>query len=105
MQDKDGNRYVYAIGGWNLNYLKDVYKIKMGANGSPVGSWVNFEPMQVERSDHACAEVQISPTEKGILAAGGYRTDGAWMSSVEFLDLRERFASPYVVLCMVPSGI
>ena len=38
------------------------------------------------RSDHACAEVQVDAVKKGIVAAGGYRTDGAWMKSVEFFD-------------------
>ena len=42
--------------------------------------------MNEARSDHACAEVQVDALRKGIVATGGYRLDGAWMSSVEFLD-------------------
>ena len=38
------------------------------------------------RSDHACSLVQHG-WKRGILVAGGYRTDGAWMSTVEFVDL------------------
>ena len=45
------------------------------------------------RSDHACSLVQHG-WRRGILVAGGYRTDGAWMSTVEFVDLEQGESIP-----------
>ena len=87
LQDKDGEEYLYAIGGWNMYYLKSVHRIKMSATGAgDAAGWQEFPSMQAERADHACAEVQVDSGRKGIVASGGYRNDGAWLSSVEFLD-------------------
>ena len=54
------------------------------------------------RSDHACSLVQHG-WRRGILVAGGYRTDGAWMSTVEFVDL-ERGERPSLRVGRLKKG-
>ena len=76
--------------------MASIHRIKVGAaDGLVTGSWETYSTDLTEaRSDHACAMIQHGWV-RGILVAGGYRTDGAWMTKVEFLDIeRGQFLSP-----------
>lgn len=86
-QDKDGNRYLYLIGGWNSDqYFSSVHRMAIGADGSGT-TWEVFpQGIHESRGDHACQEAQIDEHRQGILVTGGYRAEGAWMATVEFLD-------------------
>ena len=60
---------------------------KVGTGNKIVAPWEMYSTdLSEARSDHACSLVQHG-WKRGILVAGGYRTDGAWMSTVEFVDL------------------
>lgn len=78
----DGERFVYTIGGWNIDYLNVVHRMSIAPDGTGT-TWTPVSGLKVARSDHACAEVQMG-WDKGIMVAGGYRKDGAWLSSIEF---------------------
>jgi hypothetical protein len=93
--DSRGEKWLYTIGGWNIDYLSSIERIKVGPTGMAAAPWEKYSTDLTEaRSDHACAVVQHGWT-RGILVAGGYRTDGAWMATVEFLDIvRGKFLSP-----------
>lgn len=86
--DIRGEKWLYTIGGWNINYLSSIHRINIGdTDGLATGSWEQYSTDLTEaRSDHACAMAQHG-WKRGILVAGGYRTDGAWMTKVEFLDI------------------
>ena len=60
-------------------------------------NWEQIDDMMEPRADHACAVVQHfygkksqlnPPWTTGIMVTGGYRLQGAWTSSVDFLDFR-----------------
>lgn len=60
---------------------------KVGTGNMVAAPWEMYSTdLSEARSDHACSLVQHG-WKRGILVAGGYRTDGAWMSTVEFVDL------------------
>jgi len=62
-----------------------VHRSEVSDTGA-ASAWQTFTPLAQSRSDMACMEVQVDTNRKGLMAAGGYRTDGAWLSTVEFLD-------------------
>lgn len=90
LQNELGDSFLYTIGGWNTGgYLATVHRIKVGTGGVIFdGDWEAIDSFQVSRADPACAEVQYGWT-KGIMVAGGYRMDGAWLDTVEFFNYKD----------------
>ena len=87
------SKYLYTIGGWNLEYLSSVHRIAIDAeSGDLVGEWLTMPKLGQERSDHACAVVQYvreNVWETGIMVAGGYKSNGAWTNTVEFFNFQD----------------
>ena len=82
MQDKTFNdAHIYSIGGWNVDYLNEMHRIKV-EDGS---KWEKLEGMKEARSDMACQVIQYQ-WSVGILVAGGYKLLGAWTPSIEFFN-------------------
>lgn len=78
-------RFLYNIGGWNIDYLNSVHRMKLDPTTGEGTAWTVAPNLKDARSDHACAVVQHK-WKTGIMVAGGYKMEGAWMSTVEFFD-------------------
>ena len=101
------SKYLYTIGGWNLEYLSSVHRIAIDDNGDLGGEWLTMPKLQQERSDHACALVQYvreNTWESGIMVAGGYKSNGAWTNTVEFFNFQNGAWVPQAFFPALKNG-
>ncbi|XP_023330247.1 uncharacterized protein LOC111702710 [Eurytemora carolleeae] len=92
MNQKD---MIYLLGGWDdkINFLPDVLKFDVvdGVLSKDSSFSLNL-PVDIEgvspgRADMACMHYRMKGWNDGILITGGYRSSGAWLNTVWFLDL------------------
>ena len=88
-----GFEYFYTIGGWDIDFLSSVHRIKIDPDkGEPKdgAKWEDHVPsLKQNRGDHACdviTYVHDDVWETGIIVAGGYSSIGAWTNKVEFFN-------------------
>ena len=67
-----------------MTYLSEVHRLNVNET-SP--KWEKVNSMFEARSGMACQVVQYKWTV-GIMVAGGYKQEGAWTPSVEFLNFK-----------------